>query len=331
MNGLKKMTWLLLLMAGTSLLFTACEKEDSLLETNADTPSTNIDNGSQAPSIAAAMGKGTASDTTELDECDCFALFDNIDWESEDWEVIEEQVDAVLEALSDEEIDALFTPVCVGDEVFPNACIADCNNITGYEACPEEDYWEDDDEWEDEWDDEEWEHEDEWDDCEDWFEDITFPYEITFPDCSTVTVNDEEEYFEAIDEWFIANEPSINYPITLVFNDGNTNTVNSEEELETAIDAFFEVLEESIETEEDWEALEDEELVTVQYPISLTMPDGSVVTVNSDEEWDALYEDLEEGDCADDFWEGKVSGHKQLHSFQKASLVHEAVKDQQKN
>ena len=164
MIHLKKMYWSLIFVAGISLFFTACEK-DSLLEnepeeqvaenqqdaTTPNAPSTNT-NDAQAQGLAAMMGKGSAtgSDTTDLEECDCFALFDGIDWESEDWEAIEEEVDAILESMTDEELDALFTPVCIDEEFYPNACVADCNGITGYTECEDEDWGED---WEEDyWD-----------------------------------------------------------------------------------------------------------------------------------------------------------------------------------
>ena len=111
-------------------------------------------------------------DTTDTD-CGCYDLFDGIDFDASH-EEIAAAVDAILATLSETEITRLFEPVCTDDgEIYESACIADCEGITNYHTCSEEeldDYFFGDF------------------DCND-LENLTFPTEIELPDGTIVTVN----------------------------------------------------------------------------------------------------------------------------------------------
>ena len=304
------------------VFFTACKKESiTPTDTNiptAETPTTAISNATgtramMAATMQAHSRNGGENDTT-FNDCGCYDLFDGVDFDASH-EEIEAAVDAILATLSEEEITRLFEPVCTDDgEIYESACIADCEGITNYHICTDEeldDYFFGDF------------------DCED-LDSLTFPTEIELPDGTLVTVNSEEELFDVIDQWFETNGEeweedledyedllddcfTVVFPIQIQFPDGTIISYDTEEALYTGVELWYDTNPESYEdpipvypfdvtladgttqtisSEMDEEALWEtcfgdidfDLCFTINYPITLVYPDGTTLAVNSDEE-----------------------------------------------
>lgn len=302
----------LVLMVG--LLFASCEKEP-LTSTTPATPSSTPATAASSISTPTATATNAATSLRALaaaartshgnneglidsldNPCGCYDLFNEIDFEGSDSE-IEAAVDAILEALTDDEITRLFEPVCTEDgDIIESACIADCEGIINYHTCS-------DDELEDYFFDEL--------DCGN-LEDINFPFDFELPDGTIVTVNSEEELFAALEQWFAANGEeweeeweewedgeweddcfTIIYPIDIVFPDGMTQTFNSDEELEEAMENWYETNPYSM-----------EEPMPV-YPVAVLLTDSTVLIIENEEQGEALdtecygAHDFEEEFCFD--------------------------------
>ena len=127
---------------------------------------------------------------------------------------------------------------------------------------------------------------------------ITFPITIKFDDDTEQNIANDDELDNAYESCFGEEELcfTINFPITVI-GEGETLNVNEMEvNSETELHAFIE------ETYTNDESAE----ITFKYPITLTLEDDSVVTVENDEEFDAIYgecygfedyDDFEEFDC----------------------------------
>lgn len=269
--------WPIALLLFTVALLSSCEKENL----NENAPNQNEISNVTTQAIAAAASSKNASDE---EDCGCYSVFENIDFEASD-EDIEAAIDAVLASMTEEEVEALFTPVCVDGEIYESACIADCEGVTGYAICTEEelgdDYF--------------------WDElgCE---EDIEFPFEVELPNGSSVTVNSYDELFDLLDEWYGGDWDEENwdeedcyelvYPVTIINTDGTETTVNSEEELEQLYDEYFET-----------EGEEEEDFPYIAYPFDVIDEEGNTITVNSEEEEYDLYDNCEEWD---EEWEEEI-------------------------
>jgi len=278
----------------------------------------------RALAAAAKSNNRSNAGPDEDNPCGCYDIFEGIDFEAAESE-IEEAVDAVLDNLTEEELIRLFEPVCTAEgQIFESSCVADCEGITGYEVCTDEeleDYFFDDF------------------DCN--LDSLSFPMEFELPDGSTVTVNNEEELFAAFDQWYEENGEAweedwghewedeweddyeecftVMYPVDIVFPDGSTQTFNSDEEIEEGIDTWYEANKESeeypmpvypvsvqledstvisIENEEQFEELEsecygdfeDDFCFDLVFPMTLTLPDGSTTTANNEEELEDIIE-----------------------------------------
>lgn len=280
----------------TSLLFTACEKDAEMAELtpteNSTTVSTsNINEAANLRALAAAA-KVSHSEGEEFSKddnpCGCYDVFKDIDFDASGKD-IEAGVDAIIDALSEEELIRLFEPVCTENgEIYESACVADCEGITNYHICSGEElenYFFDDFE------------------CGD-LDDVSFPFEFDLPDGSTITVNNEEELFTALDQWYEEHEGhggdygdwegeewegfgecfTIVYPIQLNFPDATITDIDSDEALFAAI--------------ETWEKAnpENKEDPLPIFPVSLILKDGTTKTINSIEEIEEL-----EKDCYGDY------------------------------
>ena len=109
-----------------------------------------------------------------------------------------------------------------------------------------------------------------------------YPISFVLPDGSEITINSDEDW-EKIDLWYEENkdseeEPEIVYPFDVIV-EGEIITVNGEEDLDRLEDYCFEEY-----YEEDYE----EECFEFIYPISFVLPDGSEITINSDDDWDKI-------------------------------------------
>ncbi len=116
------------------------------------------------------------------------------------------------------------------------------------------------------------------------FPSLLFPLQVVvLENGETVTLNNEVELSAVLENCYgdIDFDPcfTYNYPLTLVMPDGSTPTVNSNDEFGGTLEAWFEANPNT------------DAYITFQFPISVTLTeDGSVVTVNSEEELSALYE-----------------------------------------
>ncbi len=309
-------------------LFAACKKE------NVTNPSTsglftqearNINNSGHADS------RGGENE----DDCGCYDAFDGVDWEASEEEVIA-QIEAILEQMSDAEVEALLTPVCTEDEIYDNACIAECEEATGFAPCTDEDFndiFGDDDGFDGECDG--------YDDC---FE-INYPVDVQLPDGTTQTANDDEELETIFEDWYEQNpndtlEPTLVYPIEVTLEDGTVATINNDDELDALLEECFggwdddcdeppcnddfdlcfdfvypiEVILPDGTSQTANDGLELEEIIftyyeqnpndsllpTLNYPVDVELEDGTIQTVNSDEELEALLESCDEGEPLDD-------------------------------
>ena len=268
MKKLMRVTCFLLVIGLLTNLFTSCKKDLELTETEPSTEETTEQNNSNnsTETMSNGVSKMLALGTSELntdstDYCGCFDIFDGVDWDASEAEIIA-QLEAILANLSDEQVEELFTPVCSMDgEIYLNACVAECEGVMDFEPCEDEEY------------------EEEWGDC------FTFvyPLDIVFPDATTQTVNSDDELVTAIENWYDANpnsdqDPTLAYPISVVLEDTQeTIEINSDEELEDLFDACFEY--------------EYEECFTFVFPLTIQFPDGTTAEINSLEEGETIIDD----------------------------------------
>lgn len=138
---------------------------------------------------------------------------------------------------------------------------------------------------------------------------IQYPVEVVFPDGTTTTVNSDDELFTLIEDWFEENDPgdddevpTLVFPVSVTLENGTVVTIDSEGELDDLIEEYFEY-DEDYEDYEDYEEgdLGDlQECFTIEYPITIVLPDGSSNPVNDLEEaetvLDAFYETNEDED-----------------------------------
>ena len=116
---------------------------------------------------------------------------------------------------------------------------------------------------------------------------LVYPVSYALPDGSVMDVaSDDEEGWAAVKSWYSDNSefegvmPELAYPVDIVYEleDGEMiTTINSEEEMYAA----------KAECYDDWGP---EECFSLVYPVSYTLPDGSVMDVASDDEegWAAV-------------------------------------------
>jgi len=233
------------------------------------------------------------NDSIGYDDCGCYDIFNDIDFENLSDSEIEEAIDAVFENLSEEQSAYLFDPVCTEDGVYPSACIADCESVS-HQECSE----------------------DEIDDyffggvdCDSVF--WEFPTEIELPDGSVVTVNSEEELFDILDEWYEENTEwdeedwydtippyfedsnyvyedcfETIYPVDVIYDNGQTTTVGSE-------DAFYDFLDQWFQNNEPGlDSLEFDNFPTIAFPYDVEInATNEVVTLNDVEDYYELYDE----------------------------------------
>ncbi len=242
-----------------SLIITSCAKEDI------DSPTTPQDP-EVVNNIIERSNLGAFNGLAGFEDCECDP-FMNIDWENGTEEEIIAQIEAILETLSEEELAALFTPVCTEDgEFYPNACYADCMGVTDYDVCEGEDWGCDGDEIE----------------IIDCYE-IVFPVNAVYPDGTTVSFNNYDEYIEAI---FSGNEiPELVYPFDVVDLEGNVTTVNSADEWAAlGVDCFGV-------GGDGWDPYEKDPCIEYVFPQTLII-NGESMTFNSEEELFTYFDEI---------------------------------------
>ena len=117
---------------------------------------------------------------------------------------------------------------------------------------------------------------------------LVFPVTYIMPDGSTITVEtkDDDAGWQLIKNWYDANpdsdeRPTLQFPVDITYEteDGDTTlTVNNDEEMNYV----------KSRCREDWadgDSEEDEECYEFVLPISFTMPDGTTITIENEEDW----------------------------------------------
>ena len=122
---------------------------------------------------------------------------------------------------------------------------------------------------------------------------LVFPVTYIMPDGSTITVEtkDDDAGWQLIKDWYDANpdsdeRPTLQFPVDITYeteNGDTTFTVNNDEEMIYV----------KSRCREEWandDSEEDEECYEFVLPISFTMPDGSTITIENEEDWYNLRE-----------------------------------------
>ena len=106
--------------------------------------------------------------------------------------------------------------------------------------------------------------------------DVEFPITINLSDSSVVTISNDEELYDGIEDYYEMDEsdnlPEINFPINIIFYYENENGVESEDLVEIGDYEELEIYFEMCEDEEDfWFGFDCVDLV---YPITIQSPEG---------------------------------------------------------
>ena len=119
--------------------------------------------------------------------------------------------------------------------------------------------------------------------------DLVFPVTFIMPDGSSITVeSDDESGWSELKLWYESNEseeePGLQYPVEIIRDTEQgeeTIVINSEEELAEVKETCRDYIEDSDDSEDCFEYL---------FPVTFVMPDGSSITVESDDEsgWSEL-------------------------------------------
>lgn len=164
--------------------------------------------------------------------------------------------------------------------------------------------------------------------------DIVFPYSLTLPDGTTLTIEAREDMREVF-EWYQENEdveerPAIDFPIELAYSEDSVVSIASQEELEAAFEncevergggrerCFTFVLpvtftmadssEITVTVEDEFELIRDwkeanpdlEGRPEVNFPVDITLADESVVTVASQKELESIISECRPGGGPDE-------------------------------
>ena len=144
--------------------------------------------------------------------------------------------------------------------------------------------------------------------------DIQFPISVTMLDGSQISVDNEDELYEAVELYYEMSDeydglPEINFPFNIVFyyvdENGNENEevvgVDSYEELEM----YFEMCDDGWDDDDGWgdEGWFEIDCVDLVYPISIINPEGDIISVESEDSLheyiDQYYENCNSDNCGD--------------------------------
>ena len=109
-------------------------------------------------------------------------------------------------------------------------------------------------------------------DKKDCFE-IEYPIELIFPDDKVATIENEEDFYYTIKKWYKVNpkekeKPSLKYPVNVNFEGDISKSINSEKDM-ISLKKYCD---------------DKAECFAIVYPLSYEMPDGVVVTGESEDE-----------------------------------------------
>ena len=130
---------------------------------------------------------------------------------------------------------------------------------------------------------------------------LEFPVSFNMPDGSLVTVEaDDEENWAEIKTWYETNQdseerPTMQFPVGILF-DEESLVIENQEEMRSAYQECYP------KRDGEWSRDRDEACFYLVYPVTYVMPDGSTISVTSDDEdgWSDLKDWYEENEDSED-------------------------------
>ena len=130
---------------------------------------------------------------------------------------------------------------------------------------------------------------------------LEFPVSFNMPDGSLVTVEaDDEENWAEIKIWYETNQdseerPTMQFPVGILF-DEESLVIEDQEEMRSAYQECYP------KRDGEWSRDRDETCFYLVYPVTYVMPDGSTISVTSDDEdgWSDLKDWYEENEDSED-------------------------------
>ena len=130
---------------------------------------------------------------------------------------------------------------------------------------------------------------------------LEFPVSFNMPDGSLVTVEaDDEESWAEIKTWYETNQdseerPTMQFPVGILF-DEESLVIENQEEMRSAYQECYP------KRDGEWSRDRDETCFYLVYPVTYVMPDGSTISVTSDDEdgWSDLKDWYEENGDSED-------------------------------
>ena len=130
---------------------------------------------------------------------------------------------------------------------------------------------------------------------------LEFPVSFNMPDGSLVTVeSDDEESWAEIKAWYETNRdseerPTMQFPVGILF-DEESLVIENQEEMRSAYQECYP------KRDGEWSRDEDETCFYLVFPVIYVMPDGSTISVTSDDEdgWSDLKDWYEENEDSED-------------------------------
>ncbi|MBC8399405.1 MAG: hypothetical protein H8E16_20225 [Flavobacteriales bacterium] len=121
--------------------------------------------------------------------------------------------------------------------------------------------------------------------------DLEFPISVNLSDGTVVTISNEEELYEGIEEYYEMGEednlPEINFPINIIFYYENENGVESEDLVEISnyeeLEMYFEMCEDDEDINDDEENWSEFNCVALVYPITIESPEGENLSFENED------------------------------------------------
>ena len=121
--------------------------------------------------------------------------------------------------------------------------------------------------------------------------DVEFPISVNLSDGSVVTISNEEELYEGIEEYYEMGEednlPEINFPINIIFYYENENGVESEDLVEIGdyeeLEMYFEMCEDDEDINDDEENWSEFNCVDFVYPVTIESPEGENISFENED------------------------------------------------
>ncbi|MDA8626265.1 hypothetical protein N9L21_02000 [Flavobacteriaceae bacterium] len=121
--------------------------------------------------------------------------------------------------------------------------------------------------------------------------DLEFPISVNLSDGTVVTISNEEELYEGIEEYYEMGEednlPEINFPINIIFYYENENGVESEDLVEISnyeeLEIYFEMCEDDEDINDDEENWSEFNCVALVYPITIESPEGENLSFENED------------------------------------------------